>query len=94
MEQLHDVWMVQKLNLSVSVLFSVSFFSSLSEDPDSRPHLFEEVAEPCKAAFTEAPEVTQQGHIFRGPDLQVQLHHCQLSSLLCKLLDNFHPNIS
>ena len=76
-EQLHDVWMVQKLNLSVSVLFSVSFFSPLSEDPDSRPHLFEEVAEPCKAAFNEAPEVTQQCLTFRRPDLQVHLHHCR-----------------
>jgi hypothetical protein len=70
-EQLHDVWIVQKLNLSISVLLSVSFFSPLSEDPDSRPQLFVEVTEPCKAAFTEAPEVTKEGHTFRGPDLQV-----------------------
>ena len=58
MEQLHDVWIVQKLNLSISVLLSVSFFSPLSKDPDSRPHFFVEVAEPSKAAFTEAPEVS------------------------------------
>lgn len=76
-EQLHDVWIVQKLNLSISVLLSVSFFSPHSEDPDSRPHLFEEVAEPCKAAFNEAPEVTQQCLTFRRPDLQVHLHHCR-----------------
>jgi hypothetical protein len=93
-EQLHDVWIVQKLNFSISVLLSVAFFSPLSEDPDSRPQLFVKVTEPCKAAFTEAPEVTQQGHTFRRPDLQVQLHHCLLSSLPCKLPDNFHPNIS
>lgn len=50
-EQLHDVWMIQKLNdVSFSAVVRVIFLTPF-QDPDHSLHLFVEVAQPCGAAF-------------------------------------------